>query len=238
VPDAKVRQWEDIKERGWIPSQTKDSPSHEPCNGLLMCSIHHYYFDRYQFFVRFVPRVRLIPFCFRVECSTKKQTGKFVFVNYSNRHQLQQFHGKAIALDIHDRHVPFPSLFIIHEMRVREFHPFQPITPDIPIETPWQDWLLSGHVINASGSLIRDRPPIGSGYTAPAQLQGPMMGAGSASSNSGGHPLALNQGVIDEILAATRGSASWKACEMEGTSSEENIEKHISTMGVEGSSSL
>jgi hypothetical protein len=64
-----------------------------------------------------------------------------------------------------------------------------------------------------------------------------MMGALAGSAHSSSEGLALNQGVINEILAATRASASWKACEMEGTS-EENIEKHISTIGVEGPSSL
>jgi len=46
----------------------------------------------------------------------------FVFVNYSDRQELQQFHSTVIGIDSDDLHAPFPSLFIIHEMRVRGFH--------------------------------------------------------------------------------------------------------------------
>jgi len=40
----------------------------------------------------------------------------FVFVNYSDEQELQEFHGTVFGIDIDDRHAPFPSLFIIHEM--------------------------------------------------------------------------------------------------------------------------
>jgi hypothetical protein len=52
---------------------------------------------------------------------------------------LQDFHGKAIALDIRDHHAPFPSRFILHEMRVRGFHPFEPVQPTMPDDVLWQD---------------------------------------------------------------------------------------------------
>jgi hypothetical protein len=79
-----------------------------------------------------------------------------VFINYSDQPAFRQFHGKAIALDINDRHAPFPSLFIIHEMRVRGFHPFQPLIPDIPNVIQWQDWILSGGALDTdSNSFIR-----------------------------------------------------------------------------------
>jgi len=83
----------------------------------------------------------------------RKQLQKFVFVNYSNRPSVAPFHGKAVALDIKDRYAPFPSLFIIHEMRVRGFNPFQPTDPDIG-GASWQDWVYSDGVFdNSSGSL-------------------------------------------------------------------------------------
>lgn len=50
----------------------------------------------------------------------------FVFVNYSNQPELQQFHGTVVGIESDDAHAPFSSLFIIHEMRVRGFRPFQP----------------------------------------------------------------------------------------------------------------
>jgi hypothetical protein len=81
-----------------------------------------------------------------------------VFIHYSN--DLQQFHGKAIAQDIDDRYVTFPSLFITHEMRVCAFHPFAPVSPDVLHDKPWQDWIsLDGMYDDASGSFIRDSPP-------------------------------------------------------------------------------
>ena len=50
----------------------------------------------------------------------------------------------------------------------------------------------------------------------------------------------LNADVIDDILAATYASASWKACQMEGTSwagtGEENIKKYVSSIGVQSHS--
>jgi hypothetical protein len=160
-----------------------------------------------------------------------------VFINYAGDPDLQQFHGKAIALDIKDRQGPFPSLFIIHEMRVRGLHPFEPPTPDIVSnDIPWQDWISSDDV--ASDSFNRRRPPGNgndSGSTQPLpQIQPLSLIAGDTS--SGGHTLALNEDVVDEILA--HAMPSWKACEIEGTNwigtAEENIEKYVSSIGVQG----
>src|SRR5712691_11839708 len=94
----------------------------------------------------------------------KKQDRKFVFINYANLSYLRPFHGKAIALDIRDRHVPFPALFIIHEMRVRGFYPFEPVSPVISRDFPWQDWITSDGVFDeTSGSFKRAAPPSGNG---------------------------------------------------------------------------
>ncbi|KIL67606.1 hypothetical protein M378DRAFT_9375 [Amanita muscaria Koide BX008] len=123
--------WSYLRERGWISSETKVLPQHEPRNGLILCGNHHSYFDGYDFFIRFFPEIQ-----------------KFVFVNYSDHPTLRKFHGKAIALDIKDRHAPFPSLFIIHEMRARGFHPFAPSNPDMPEDSAWQDWILSESVFD------------------------------------------------------------------------------------------
>ena len=88
------------------------------------------------------------------------QHRKFVLVNYSNRVRLRPFHGKAVALDVGDRHAPFPGLFIIHEMRVRGHHPFAPVTLDVPDEIPWQDWLVSKGVVRSDGYFNRECPPL------------------------------------------------------------------------------
>jgi hypothetical protein len=165
-----------------------------------------------------------------------------VFVNYSEEPSLWEFHGKAIALDIKDRHAPFPSLFILHEMRVRAFHPFQPIKPTIPDGVPWQDWILSDGVFDkVSGSFKRDSPPDNgdnnnNSSSAQSQLQFQPTTRSTGDTPPGRHSLALNADVVADILAATRAMPSWKACQMEGTSwtgtAEENRQKYISSIGV------
>jgi hypothetical protein len=125
-------------------------------------------------------------------------------------------------------------------MRVRGFHPFQPVVPTIPDNIPWQDWILSNHVFdNASDSFKHNRPPPNNNNNIPAQGQLPShpttTSAGGAS--SGQRPLALNADVIADILAATRAMPPWKACQIEGTSwtgtAEENIQKYVCSIGVQ-----
>ncbi|KAH9002950.1 hypothetical protein EDB86DRAFT_2826778 [Lactarius hatsudake] len=93
----------------------------------------------------------------RRTCTHEIQTQRFVLVNYSGIPELQTFHGKAVALDNRDHHAPFPSLFLIHEMRVRGLHPFVPTSPEVPENSPFQDWiLLDGVYDNISRSFKRD----------------------------------------------------------------------------------
>lgn len=133
-----------------------------------------------------------------------------MLVNYSNEPTLQQFHGKAIALDIRDRYAPFASLFILHEMRVRGFNPFEPIEPAIPDDGPWQDWILSDSVFdNASGSFKRDSLPDNrnngnNGFSGQSQLQFLPTTTSTGDASSGGRRVTMNADVIAEILAATR----------------------------------
>ncbi|EJD07263.1 uncharacterized protein FOMMEDRAFT_164286 [Fomitiporia mediterranea MF3/22] len=217
--------WTKLKDRKWIPEKVKEHPGHEPRNGLTMCVLHHRFFYRYRFFIRFLPDSR-----------------KFVFVNHSGIDSLQQFHGKAIALDIRDRYVPFPSLFIIHEERVRGFNPFSPVALELPNNPEWQDWILSDGVVNESGTFNRNLPPSSStsniASPQPPQFQRSAESVGSTP--SGVRRLVLNDDVIAEILAATHASPSWKACMMEGTTWEgtgdENIRKYMDTVGIEGDS--
>ena len=48
----------------------------------------------------------------------------FVFVNFSQNPDLEQFHGKTVALDPNHDHSLFPAPFLIQEMRTRGFHPW------------------------------------------------------------------------------------------------------------------
>lgn len=226
-----------LKGRNWIPLQAKEHPSHEPRNGLLMCMHHHAYFDSYTFFIRFFPDVSLIHLCFGPSIHSR-QIRKFIFINYSGKDALAPYHGKAIALDICDHYGPFPSLFIIHEMHVRGFNPFQPITPIIPVDKPWQDWILSDGMFDAvSRSFFCDNRAtnnIDSSGQPQLPLQQPTTGVGGGSFD--GHELALNGDVISDILAATHAMPSWRACEMEGISwngTAENIQKYIFHLGVQ-----
>ncbi|KIJ50472.1 hypothetical protein M422DRAFT_245759 [Sphaerobolus stellatus SS14] len=211
IPQAESRLWKMLKQRHWIPQEAKDDPRHEPRDGLLMCPNHHQMFDLYRFFLRY-----------------HHDSGKFIFINYSGAPSLEEFHGKAVALDINDRYAPFPSIFIIHEMRVRGFNPFQPITYDIPDTIPWQDWILSDGVFDeASNSFIRDLPPANNNK------------AGLGGSQLQLQPTTSAGDVINTILAATRAMPSWKACQIEGTSwdgtAEENIQKYASVVGAQDS---
>ncbi|KAH8994922.1 hypothetical protein EDB92DRAFT_1934172 [Lactarius akahatsu] len=192
----------------FIPPETKEGPQHEPRNGLLMCNFHHAPFDKFHFFIRFVP-----------------DTQRFIFVNYSGSDELQRYHGKAIGLDNQDRHAPFPSLFVIHEIRVRGFHPFQPISSEVPDGNPFQDWIVADGVFD---DISRSQRQHLSQFPHVATNSGP-----------GVHTLELNANIINEILAATHAMPSWKACVVEGTSwdgtANENIEKYISSIGVDKS---
>ncbi|KIY53591.1 hypothetical protein FISHEDRAFT_68804 [Fistulina hepatica ATCC 64428] len=146
----------------------------------------------------------------------EKQTRKFVFVNYSGRPSLQRFHGKAIILDgTGDRHAPLPSLFIIHEMRVRGFHPFRPVAPDIPADGSLsQDWIVSdGMFDSASGSFNRDTPPCSgnnNSVSVQAQLQFQPTTTSADGASFGVRRVALNVDVIADILAWTHAMPSWK----------------------------
>jgi len=122
-------------------------------------------------------------------------------------------------------------------MRVRGFHPFQPVVPTVPDDNdiPWQDWILSDQVFdNTSDSFKCDHPaPNHNRRSAQAQL--PLHPATTASSSQ--HTLALNADVIADIFVAMHAMPSWKACQVEGTSwtgtAEENIQEYVSSIGAQ-----
>jgi hypothetical protein len=161
----------------------------------------------------------------------------FVFVNYSDRQELQQFHGTVIGIDSDDLHAPFPSLFIIHEMRVRGFHPFQPIQPELPVELAFADWIDSDDLWDYEKDGFKRQKPPRRGKLPPRRKPTQAQSSTAGASASHTRKLGLNANVIADILTATRAMPSWKACQWENTSwkgtAEENIQKYVSSIGVE-----
>jgi hypothetical protein len=125
---------------------------HEPRNGINLCYTHHSDFDGYRFFIRWVPSVSLNSETMAV-FSYYQQVRTFVFVNFSQNEDLEQFHGKAVVLDANHHHSPFPAPFLIQEMRTRAFHPWctdRPIPhPASTTYTPGND--RGGGVANLGG---------------------------------------------------------------------------------------
>jgi hypothetical protein len=203
----------------------------------MMCKHHHALFDGYEFFIRFIPEVSLNSYAF-CQIIHMEQAKKFILINYSDQYKvdLAPYHGKAIALDITDIHTPFPSLFIIHEMRVRGYHPFHDTSLGVPDNDTidWQDWVKTNGVWDNTGSHFhRHRPGLhNSGTPKLPQMPSITTSGGGESSASGTQPLELNEKVIADILAATHAMPSWKECEMEGTrwmgTAEENKQKYLS----------
>jgi hypothetical protein len=108
-----------------------------------------------------------------------KQAKKFVLIDYSDEYydDLQPYHGKAIALDIADKHAPFPSLFIIHEMRVRGYRLFHDTTV-VPANNTidWQDWVKTSGILDNTGSHFHRHGLHGSGVPKLPQMpQIPLM---------------------------------------------------------------
>ncbi|KAJ7929237.1 hypothetical protein B0H13DRAFT_1703331 [Mycena leptocephala] len=197
--------WVDLKNRRWVPSAAK-SGQHEPRNGLLMCPTHQKLFDTFFFFIRYIPQSR-----------------RFVLVNQSNHYDLEQYHGKCVPLNISDPHTPFPSVFIIHEMRVRGFHPFQAAVPINTDTTIWQDWITTDAVYNPTTEWFEHKPAPSQD---PASTPAPAL-------VSGVNQMQMGDAAINAILQATRDSASWRACELEdktwtGTA-EENTRAYLAS---------
>ncbi|KAH9166430.1 hypothetical protein EDB89DRAFT_2101415 [Lactarius sanguifluus] len=209
-----ILTWMDLKNRGWIPQSAKNNPVHEPRNGLVMCPTHHANFQNYQFYIHFSP-----------------ETKKFIYINYSNHPSLEQFHGKAIALDIRAHYAPFASLFVIHEWRVRGFNPFQPIiTPTIPAQILWQDWIMSSGLLDENLGFKRDGSPSDDNIFH-TSTSGVHTSTGEVTLDS-----ELSNDVVAKILAATHAQPSWKACELENAgwngTADENMKKYLDITGT------
>ena len=167
-----------------------------------------------------------------------------MLINYSDQNDdsdddLWPYHGKAIALDIGNKHAPFPLSFIIHKMPVHSFYPFSNIVPDISTDNvfPWQDWITTGNIWDNNNNMFcNGSSGTSSSATLPLPQSLSMTPMGGGPSTSGTCHLELNEQVIADILAATRSMPSWKACEVEGMgwtgTTEENIQKYLSTVSI------
>jgi hypothetical protein len=60
---------------------------------------------------------------------------------------LQQFHGKAIALNAKDNHASLSPLFLAHEYMVHRRNFYQP-TPNLEVTNDFQDWVINKGMIN------------------------------------------------------------------------------------------
>ncbi|KAH9918294.1 uncharacterized protein B0H18DRAFT_882859, partial [Fomitopsis serialis] len=226
IPPSERETWEDLQNRGYVPTTAK-SASDELRNAITLCPNHHKRFDSYQAFIRFCPEVR-----------------KYVFVNYSETPSETAFHGKAVALESHHDHAPFPAVFLIHECRVRGFWPFRSPTVDILSPVPWQDWLLSREIIDSEENIRHEgrAGPVASTYV---HAPGPTMPLPFPAFPACVDPVLLVTGMhtipppttdfVALVLAAAQSMPTWRACQIEGQSwegaAEENITKYQHAVG-------
>lgn len=147
-------------------NHSKDDPANEPRNGLLLCPNHRRAFEQYRFYIR-LTRVSFPPHWYMLKnklFSLRKQDRVFAFVNQSGSQDLAAYDKKAIVLDIDDVYAPFPSIFIVHEMRVTTHNPFQPmIQCDFPNKIPWQDWIYHDNALlpqpNSTNKIFKRTAP-------------------------------------------------------------------------------
>ncbi|KAF5352052.1 hypothetical protein D9758_009376 [Tetrapyrgos nigripes] len=134
IPRAEDLTWNNLKARGWVPSTVKRVYL-EPRNGILLCRNCHCLFDSYDYFIRYIPEVH--------------------FVNYGDTNEpYNKLHFKYIGLQPEERYSPIPALFLIHECRVRSFHPFKSIQ-ELPSDFQWADWVPR----TAQNDIDRSLPP-------------------------------------------------------------------------------
>ncbi|KAF8967442.1 hypothetical protein BDZ97DRAFT_1656355 [Flammula alnicola] len=228
IPKVEEETWADLRQRGYVPNQAR-SVEHEPRNGLSLCPYHHKGFDGFGYFIRYMPQIE-----------------KFVFVNFSRDPEDEQYHGKAVFLDPGHRLCPMANVFVIHEMRVRGRWPFL-LDRDIAEDPESMDWLLAS---GGGGVAVEDTSPtrtaapsnilaasgISSGGIEVRDPVDPIDPTASQTAKPGRIRISLDSSTIEQILAASRASASWKVCEIEGTSwegtADENARKYRDIMDI------
>ncbi|EJD54075.1 hypothetical protein AURDEDRAFT_53357 [Auricularia subglabra TFB-10046 SS5] len=207
------QQWRTLKERAYVPKNSKRKAQHEPRDGAIMCKNHHSQFDEYLYFIRF-----------------HKETQKYYLINFSGREELAMHHGKAVALDFAHQRAPYPAVFLIHEIRTRGFWPWQEHTVDISANT-YQDWVVRGGYLNEGGHLSPNAPE-------PAPLPAPYGDASSLGGQSGlgqvsGRKVTLEppEAIFAQTLAFQQTMPTWRAALLENESwsgtATDNIQKYL-----------
>ena len=102
-------------------------------------------------------------------------------------------------------------------MRVRSFHPFQPIQPEIY----FADWIDSDDLWDYKENVFKLEKPLACRLGG-ARKNDPKHSGTTAGVNSSRTPKLepLNDKVINDIVAATRATPAWQACEVETSSRE------------------
>ncbi|KAH9917371.1 uncharacterized protein BXZ73DRAFT_53366 [Epithele typhae] len=211
------KSWQGLRQRLWLPATARASAKHDPRNGFVICPNHHHQFNFYMFFIRFIPHSDIT-------------RARYVLINLGQLQDLDEFHGKAVALDPQDALAPFPSLFLIHEMRVRGFNPLNTTIPDVPEDIEWQPWIPRENVLRTDGGqghFDRDGVLVRADDGRTRGASGPR------------HPLPSVDNSVAQILRAQRLMPTWRAFVMENTvrdgTAEENTQKFIAAVGVEDS---
>ena len=229
-------------DKPWVPRQAKGNPKHEPRNGLLLCPNHHKAFDNHQCIIRYIPRVSpaRAPVGSYPYSGNRDKSRKFVYINISGVEDDQPYHGKAIGLDIRDKFAPFPTLFIIQEKRARGRWPFASVGGDIPDDPPWQDqWITSSRVLRNTGEdgffhrdeVREDQEDAEEEVEEIPQLLANLMAGLAFPLSVEGVEMALLNAVVNEIVAETHRSASWRACVQEGTNWDWQMVREFESVG-------
>ncbi|KAF8165268.1 hypothetical protein B0H34DRAFT_688539 [Crassisporium funariophilum] len=103
IPKVEKNTWDNLKAKRYLPSWVK-SVEHESRNAVTFCVVHHKLFENYQVFIRYV-----------------REYDRYIYINYSDDPYETKYHGKAVGLNSTDRRAPFPTAFLIHEIRTRSF---------------------------------------------------------------------------------------------------------------------
>ncbi|KAJ7177731.1 hypothetical protein C8R46DRAFT_1029334 [Mycena filopes] len=124
------RDWSFYKWLGFIPKPAKNSPVHEPRNGITFCKNHHRKYDNHDAF----PVHKYVWFEFET----------FVETVYGWRTiPVSQFHGRCLRLDPDHPWAPIYSLLLIQEIKARANHPLliTPVEAGVNLEHPEEAYI-------------------------------------------------------------------------------------------------
>ncbi|KAF9527592.1 hypothetical protein CPB83DRAFT_856056 [Crepidotus variabilis] len=91
-----------MRHRGHIPDNAV-SVDLDPKNAMLMCHNHKLAFNKYLFYIRWIP-----------------SSDEFLIVNHSQSEEYEDIHGRVLRFTSRS---PYPTALLWHESRVRGFNP-------------------------------------------------------------------------------------------------------------------